>query len=887
MEILLLIIFVIWCSSSIKKSNSRIAVLENDIHKLKAQLEINRVNERSVVTTSDVSSIDDTIATAQEVYKEPIDKVSEKPVHIEIKPIIEPVSQLYVQESAPATTYTSSPQTNNMEEAYKAPFSSEPILPEWIMRSLTGGRLFVTLGLGILFIGIAMLLKYTAQFMTFPIELRFASVALGAVSLMVFGHKQLNTRRDYGLYLFGGGLGILFLTVFTAFKFYALLSPGIAFILLGVIGLATFFFAILYDTMALAVLAITGGFLAPILTSTGSGSHVALFSYYLLLNLIIFAIAWKKPWRVLNSIGFAFTFIIGLAWGGKYYVPEFYTSVQSFLIIYFLLYVGIGVLFASRSKPDISVPIDAASIFGMPLIGFSLQLALTKYYPDGHTISSLALGVFYLISSVILKNSARNGWKLLSEIFAWLSVLFFTIAVPFAFDAKTTAPLWAMEGVTMLWMLGRSRQKIYGYAGMLLIAISNIFVLSILNTQGVGTPFANGFFLSAIILAIAHFLAAHFLNQAHSPLSDTDKLASIFSMAGMVWWFSVIASEMQECFSSRDVLVAWLVFYAVSSLVSTLIHKRFAISLFDKPVTFLLPAIILFSAINILGTGNGYHPLMEYGYISYAVSFAVHYYWLWANKEKDLKSSHVMAYITMTLLAGFELGYYTNMIEPATTGKESGWLLATIIGIILLVLPEQYRKWPITIVSKKYQQDISSPLILWATILCFQSFTSMSIHERYVPVFNLIDITEIFTIISLVIFWRRTSINDDSKGLLVMIISGLVFLLINCLVLRFMSNPLLPYLSREMFASLTVQTTLTILWTLMSMATMLVSSQKGYRDAWFAGAALLGVVIIKLFLVDLDGVGTISRIVSFMGVGLLTICLGYFSPIPAKKSISN
>ena len=46
------------------------------------------------------------------------------------------------------------------------------------------------------------------------------------------------------------------------------------------------------------------------------------------------------------------------------------------------------------------------------------------------------------------------------------------------------------------------------------------------------------------------------------------------------------------------------------------------------------------------------------------------------------------------------------------------------------------------------------------------------------------------------------------------------------------------------------------------------------------GAALLVVVVIKLFLVDLSGIGTIERIVSFIGVGLLMLVIGYFSPLP-------
>ena len=67
------------------------------------------------------------------------------------------------------------------------------------------------------------------------------------------------------------------------------------------------------------------------------------------------------------------------------------------------------------------------------------------------------------------------------------------------------------------------------------------------------------------------------------------------------------------------------------------------------------------------------------------------------------------------------------------------------------------------------------------------------------------------------------------------------------------------------------------------MTTMIGSSKLGIRSTWFLGAGLLGIVIIKLFVVDLAGVGTLARIISFIGVGLLTVSMGYFSPIPPKE----
>jgi uncharacterized membrane protein len=68
----------------------------------------------------------------------------------------------------------------------------------------------------------------------------------------------------------------------------------------------------------------------------------------------------------------------------------------------------------------------------------------------------------------------------------------------------------------------------------------------------------------------------------------------------------------------------------------------------------------------------------------------------------------------------------------------------------------------------------------------------------------------------------------------------------------------------------------------LALTVMLLASRQGNRPSWLAGAALLIVVIIKLFFVDLSSVGSIERIVSFLGVGLAMLVVGYFSPLPPR-----
>ncbi|WP_186161141.1 DUF2339 domain-containing protein, partial [Burkholderia gladioli] len=141
-----------------------------------------------------------------------------------------------------------------------------------------------------------------------PIEFRLAGTALAAAALLAIGWRVRARRAAYGLVLQGGGIGILYLTIFAATKLYPLLPVGAAFPLMVAVCALSAFLAVKQNALPLAFMGSAGDFLAPVLLSTGHGSHVALFSYYALLNAGIFAIAWFKAWRPLNLLGFVFTF---------------------------------------------------------------------------------------------------------------------------------------------------------------------------------------------------------------------------------------------------------------------------------------------------------------------------------------------------------------------------------------------------------------------------------------------------------------------------------------------------------------------------------------------------------------------------------------------------
>ena len=188
------------------------------------------------------------------------------------------------------------------------------------MRWILGGNTLVRVGVVILFFGLTFLAKFAAEHVTVPIEMRLLGIAASGVGLLAFGWRLRAKRPGYALSLQGGGIGIFYLTIFAALRLYHLMPAVTAFALMLGIVVAAILLAVRQNSLALAMLGATGGFLAPILASTGQGSHVVLFSYYTILNIGILGVAWYRAWRPLNLLGFVFTFVIGAVWG-CYYSP--------------------------------------------------------------------------------------------------------------------------------------------------------------------------------------------------------------------------------------------------------------------------------------------------------------------------------------------------------------------------------------------------------------------------------------------------------------------------------------------------------------------------------------------------------------------------------------
>ncbi len=760
---------------------------------------------------------------------------------------------------------------------------------------LTTGNVPVKLGVIISFFGVAFFLKYAVDQGLFrlPIEFRLLGVAIGGLIMLGFGWRLRERARTYALSLQGGGLGITYLTIFSAMRLYEVLPPVFAFALLVVLTGLIGALAVLQESRVLAVFGIVGGFMAPVLVSTGLGNHVILFSYYVVLNIAILGIAWFRPWRELNLLGFGFTFVIGSLWGYDGYRPEHYSSTQPFLIIYFLFYQFIAILFAHRQPPKLRGLVDGTLVFGTPVIAFALQAALVRDMEYGLAYSAVAVALFYAATATFLYRREAERLRLLVESFVALAVAFGTIAIPLALDARWTAAAWAIEGAALIWVGVRQRQLLPRAAGVLLVFGSGIaFLLQNFDTRD-ALPLLNGDYLGGLLISLAALFGSRQLDKDSDEIHGAERLAAIALFVwGALWWLGSGLKELDAHVPSPYEPTVLLLFFSLSAALSAVAgrvldwHRMRGASLGHL-------FALLFAAVAFQGTLN--HPFANLGWVAWTIAFAVQYSVLrsFDGYFKRLgRFEHATTAIVVVLLLAWELTWQLDQLvisdlwAPVTVS-----VLLGISALAVLALRNAL-KWPIDEHWSTYAGATCGFLIGLELLLIFW----INLHSSgdpapiaYMPVLNPLDLASAFAVLAAlrwVITVRHTTdlLSGDSQRAAVIALSVFGFVVSTAAVVRGVHHlGDVPWRTYDLFDSVLVHAVLSIYWGLLGFTGMIWGARRMRRTLWLAGAGIMGVVVVKLVLIDLGNSGTLERIVSFIATGLLLLVVDYFAPVPPRQ----
>ncbi len=471
-----------------------------------------------------------------------------------------PVQHATAQTTKTATDYPQKPIANPDNNASNA--NSDPINPDErsfevvtsfansIKQWFFGGNLVVRVGVLVLLVGVVLLLKLLSDYIELSITTKLIAIGVAGLALALLGLKLAKKRFAYGISLQGAGIATAYLSIFFAYRYYDVLAGLPSFILLGVLSALTVALALRQNAFPLALLALGGGFLAPILTSDNSQNLTALFGYYLLLNTAIAIIAHFRPWKVLNLLGVTLTFGLAYYLGAETPIAVLQSQRGALVLLTVLhvaLYLFVVIRFAqqltqynvaefskhqlskqsllnksqengtsenqaeasTKTLPRYLFPIDVGLLFSVPILAFGILSALLYEINHALTIASGLFALVYLgLGLFFVKKSGR--FEPISEGMLALGGGFLALMIPIAFDAKWVAFGWSVQGLALVWF---GRQSLRAWAVLFGLALQGLSMLWLWENSTVSPPL-----LSLSVSALSFLATAFILRSANSPV---------------------------------------------------------------------------------------------------------------------------------------------------------------------------------------------------------------------------------------------------------------------------------------------------------------------------------------------------------------------------------
>jgi uncharacterized membrane protein len=626
---------------------------------------------------------------------------------------------------------------------------------------------------------------------------------------------------------------------------------------------------------------------------------VVLFSYYLLLIAVIAAVAWRQSWRALNVLAFVSTYGVATAWGVLRYRADDFGTTEPFLLAYMLLFTGIAVLYAWRQPPQLRGLVDGTLVFGTPLVTLVAQARLVHEMELGLALSAGGFGLFYAVLAGWLWRAAPSGMRPMCEAFIALAVGFGTMAIPFALDdAMTTALAWSLEGAGLYWVGVRQNRRLPRYTAILLQGLATVAFAFAADGWGARVrngevwPLVNAHFLSALALAFVGLFMAQQCYAGRSRIGEREARYSQWLIGwGLLWWYIACVTEID-----RFVGRAYEPAVAIGGLaLSALVLERVASRLDWKPGRIASLVAIPVGMLAIPATLDAQGDLIRHGAVL-----------AWAGLVGVLY--HILSRLEDGAVEWARRGY-----APAL------WLTAAVLSVGALGLAERSAKlggdWPIAAFGlglgatllgthKLVREGLGgfgrhasiqlglglAPVVGVAALWSIGANLGArgDAHPLpYLPILNPTDLALCMVALGGLVWWRRASADPeidflDRMGRAIAPATALLgFVWLNGLLARTVHQWTgVRFDPEDLWESAAMQVTLSIAWTLVALAGMWLATRRSWRPVWMAAATLLGIVVTKLFLVDLSQLGTGAKIVTFLVVGALLLVVGWLSPVP-------
>ncbi|WP_407166326.1 DUF2339 domain-containing protein [Bradyrhizobium sp. ORS 111] len=690
--------------------------------------------------------------------------------------------------------------------------------------------------------------------------------------------------------LTAAGTAVAFATVYAAYALYDFLAPASAFILLGLVALGTLAAALLHGP-ALAGLGIVGAFVTPVLVSSDKPDFWSLYVYLAIVTAAAFGLARIRLWRWLAIT----TIVFALLWtfpclqcGAEMIAPHAFHVIAGFVLA--ALLVVCGFMFGPASDGEAIEPISSVSLAAY-LFGATM-IVLNSSHADAAMISF----------ALLVAGSLVVGWRAPAAVGA------IGAASAFAFIVFGE---WAVRSnVDMLVLPGGAIPGIGPSATDGSVSLHLVTAAVFAAAFGIAGFLAQMRFATTKIrvtwAATAVFTPVALLIALYARIAHLDRSIPFAILAVLLAAIYAAATEALTRRGERPELAPSIALFATGALASLALALTFALDRgwltialallsmgtawlsVRRPIRFLRWLAAILAAIVVLrigyepriaGDAVGTTPIFNWllwGYGIPALSFWAGGHFLRRNGDDvPLRMVESAAILFTVLLAFMEIRHavnggdvYRDTAGLSEVALQVGVALAMAIGLERLRLRSGsvvHNVGAILLTAFAALGTVFGLLGLENPMLWSEnvggSFINLLLLGYALP-------AVLALLLSYAVAGHRPASygNTIAAGALILALAYVTFE-----IRRLYHGPLLTY-GETTDAE---QYTYSIAWLMFGVALLGIGILVNSQRARLASAVVIGLTVLKAFLVDMSTLTGVYRALSFMCLGIVLVAIGW------------
>ena len=399
------------------------------------------------------------------------------------------------------------------------------------LEKFIGENLINKIGILILVLGISYFVKYAIDKDWINEPARVGIGILAGALIMGIAHKLRKKYAAFSSVFVAGAIAVFYFTIGIAFHNYQLFGQTTAFLIMVSITAFSCLISLSYNRKELAVLSLIGGFAVPFMVSTGQGNYVVLFTYILILNIGILALAYYKKWGIVNILSYIFTVILYGSWlfNDLQEKNPHYLGALLYGFAFYFVFILINIINNLRTKgrfSGIELGILASNSF---LFYGAGMLVLEEFHPEVKGLFTTALGLLNFGYAWFLYKKFGQD-KSAVYLLIGLTLTFITLAIPIQFEGNFITLFWSAEAVILMWLAQKSKISSYRFASIIIHVLMIFSLLMDWNAIYSSSTILNIVFNKICltgIFAIVSLVAIYYLLKTEE--ENLEQLGIIFN----------------------------------------------------------------------------------------------------------------------------------------------------------------------------------------------------------------------------------------------------------------------------------------------------------------------------------------------------------------------